>query len=124
MGSVAESYTIELTEADTTEDSDKKLFGSDDSYVAVNGAEIQLKITGGSKAFDGQVTVIDAETGIRSAVTGSTSGTTVTYSNIPLSGVGTYVIMIQGEDLQESITLRVIAQTAGSTGVGFVVIGS
>ena len=32
--------------------------------------------------------------------------------------------MIQGEDLQESITLRVIAQTAGSTGVGFVVIGS
>ncbi len=92
--------------------------------MAVNGAEIQLKITGGSKAFDGQVTVIDAETGIRSAVTGSTSGTTVTYSNIPLSGVGTYVIMIQGEDLQESITLRVIAQTAGSTGVGFVVIGS
>ena len=87
--SVAESYTIELTEADTTADSDKKLFGSDDSYVAVNGAKIQLKITGGSKAFDGQVTVIDAETGIRSAVTGITSGTIVTYSNIPLSGVGT-----------------------------------
>ena len=125
--SVADSYDFVLTEGTSDDASEKKLFGSGNDYVAVNGADVNLEITGTQK-FDGQVTVIDADSGLRATVSGAESTAddskiVMTY-DIPLSGVGTYVIMIQGEDVDESITLRVVAQTAGSSGVGFVVIGS
>ena len=101
-----------------------KLVGGNGSYVAGNGANLKLKIAGAN--FNGKATVIDYEgigTNIRIEPAES-QGVSQYSGTIPVSGVGTYIVKVVWDDRSCDITLRVVAQTAGTSGAGFVVVGN
>ena len=107
-----------------TTDEGGKLVGGNLSYVAVNGASLILKIDGAN--FNGKATVIDSN-GIRTdiEITPTASQDVSKYSGtIPVDGVGTYIVKVVWDDGSRDITLRVVAQTAGTSGAGFVVVGN
>ena len=115
------TYTYNITSSGSN-----GVIGSGDNFTVMSKstAKITLEITG-TPAFDGSVTVIDATSGVRGNATKSqdASNDVVSY-NIPVNGVGTYLILVSGDQGVDTITLNVVAQTAGTVGVGFVVIGS
>ena len=98
-----------------------KLAGTFPSYVAVNGATLTLTITGAN--FVGEATMIDETTGIRTDI-GLSSNDNSTTGTISDAGVGTYIVKVSWEGGSSDITLRVVPQTAGISGAGFVVIGN
>ena len=106
--------------------SDKdKLVVSGSSYVAVNGAILTLNISGVN--FNGKATVIDSETGIRTNISidpPASQDVSKYYGTIPVDGVGTYIVKVVWDGGSRDITLRVVAQTAGTSGAGFVVVGN
>lgn len=116
------TYTYKITSSGGEDD----VIGSGTNFTVMsdNTAEITLEISG-TPAFDGVVTVIDATTGVRGEASKveNTSGTDVSFS-FPVNGVGTYYILVNSDYGAAKITLNVVAQTSGTVGVGFVVIGS
>ena len=109
-------YTITITSSDSS-----KLVGSEHNYVAVNGASLTLKIN--STDFDGQATMIDTKTGVRTPIS-LVPGADSTTGAIGDAGVGTYILKVVWDEGLYDITLRVVAQTAGTSGAGFVVVGN
>ncbi|TQS80020.1 MAG: hypothetical protein A3205_04435 [Methanomassiliicoccales archaeon Mx-03] len=114
------TYGITIT---TTEGG--KLVGGNLSYVAVNGAQLTLNISGAN--FNGKATVINSETGIRTNISidpPASQDVSQYYGTIPVDGVGTYIVKVVWDGGSRDITLRVVAQTAGTSGAGFVVVGN
>lgn len=110
-------YTITIKSTEPN-----KLVGSGQNYVAVNGASLTLTIN--SKDFDGQATMINTQSGVRTPIElTSNTGENTTTGAIADAGVGTYIVKVVWNDDSRDITLRVVAQTAGTSGAGFVVIG-
>ena len=116
-GAVRYGISISCTNPDVT----KKLVGKDQYYVAVNGTALTLSID--SADFDGQATVIDASYGLRTAIDLQPGDNSKTGA-IPSVGVGTYIVKVVWDGGSYDITLKVVAQTAGTSGAGFVVVGS
>lgn len=116
-GAVGYGISISCTNSVDT----KKLVGKDQNYVAVNGTALTLSIN--SANFDGQATVIDASSGLRTAIK-LQSGDNSKTGAIPSVGVGTYIVKVVWDGGSYDITLKVVAQTAGTSGAGFVVVGS
>ena len=115
------TYGITITTSDDNED---KLVGSNLSYVAVNGAKLKLNIFGAN--FNGKATIIDSK-GIRTdiEITPTGSQDVSQYSGtIPVDGVGTYIVKVVWDNGSCDISLRVVAQTVGTSGAGFVVVGN
>ena len=67
--------------------------------------------------------MIDETTGIRTDI-GLSSNDNSTTGTISDAGVGTYIVKVSWEGGSSDITLRVVPQTAGISGAGFVVIGN
>ena len=110
-------YTITIKSTEPN-----KLVGSEQNYVAVNGASLTLTIN--SKDFDGQATMINTQSGVRTPIElTSNTGENTTTGAIADAGVGTYIVKVVWDDDSCDITLRVVAQTAGTSGAGFVVVG-
>ena len=117
------TYTYEITSSGGEDD----VIGSGTNFTVMSDNtenKITLEISG-TPAFDGVVTVINATTGVRGEASKveNTSGTDVSF-RIPVNGVGTYYILVNSDYGAAKITLNVVAQTSGTVGVGFVVIGS
>ena len=92
-------YTITIKSTEPN-----KLVGSEQNYVAVNGANTQ--------------------SGVRTPIElTSNTGENTTTGAIADAGVGTYIVKVVWDDDSCDITLRVVAQTAGTSGAGFVVVG-
>lgn len=75
-----------------------------------------------TKDFDGQATMIDTGTGVRKPIFLTTEAGSTTGA-IDDAGVGTYIVKVVWDKGSYDITLRVVAQTAGTSGAGFVVVG-
>ena len=116
---VAVGYEISIS--CTNPGDTKKLVVKDDYYVAVNGTALTLSID--SANFDGQATVIDASSGLRTDIELQPVNNSKTGA-IPSVGVGTYIVKVVWDGGSCDITLKVVAQTAGTSGAGFVVVGS
>ena len=111
-----DSFTISITC-----DVENKLTGSNDSYVAVNGATLTLEIN--VAKFVGEATMIDATSGIRTDIR-LNSEDNITKGTISDAGVGTYIVKVSWDGGSRDISLKVVPQTAGTSGAGFVVIGN
>lgn len=117
----AQSYTVSLSASEGT------LVGSGNAYSIV-GDISDLKLTiDGTLVFDGQVSVIDNTSGQRTTITEkNTQDTAVTYTISGTGGAGSYTIHIVSPSVGYvyDITLTVYPVTSGTTGAGFIIIGS
>ena len=118
----AQGYTVSLSASEGT------LVGSGSAYSIV-GDISDLKLTiDGTPVFNGQVSVIDNVSGQRTTIAAdeSTQDDAVTYTISATGGAGSYTIHIVSPSVGyvNDITLTVYPVTSGTTGAGFVIIGS
>ena len=119
--SEAQTYTVSLSEATGN------IVGSGTAYSIV-GDISDLKLTiDGTPVFNGQVSVIDNTSGQRTTISEkNTQNSAVTYTIGATGGAGSYTIHIVSPSVGYvyDITLTVYPVTSGTTGAGFIIIGS
>ena len=117
----AQGYTVSLSASEGT------LVGSGNAYSIVGDIPDLKLIIEGTPVFDGQVSVIDNTSGQRTPIEDkSPQDDSVTYTIGATGGAGSYTIHIVSPSVGYvyDITLTVYPVTSGTTGAGFVIIGS